>query len=71
MLIKSMNRREFLASAAVLAFAVTTIEQAVRHRRRRRERRGSFLPPDGFVLVDGGAPKSWRQVMASLGANAK
>jgi glyoxylase-like metal-dependent hydrolase (beta-lactamase superfamily II) len=31
----------------------------------------AFFTGDGFVLVDGGAPKSFDQVMASLGANAR
>src|SRR6185295_7903634 len=31
----------------------------------------AFSSPDGFVLVDSGAPKSGEKVMASLGANAK
>jgi len=31
----------------------------------------AFLTGDGYVLVDGGAPKSFDKVMASLGANAK
>ena len=31
----------------------------------------AFSTGDGFVLVDGGAPKSFDQVMASLGANAR
>ena len=31
----------------------------------------AFFTGDGFVLVDGGAPKSFDTVMASLGANAK
>jgi len=31
----------------------------------------AFLTGDGFVLVDGGAPKSFDTIMASLGANAK
>jgi glyoxylase-like metal-dependent hydrolase (beta-lactamase superfamily II) len=31
----------------------------------------AFSTADGFVLVDGGAPKSFDKVMASLGANAK
>jgi len=31
----------------------------------------AFFTPDGFVLVDGGAPKSFDRIMASLGANAK
>ena len=70
MLIKSMNRREFLASAAVLALPLqqsgklSVIDGG-----------GAnvvlFSSPDGFVLVDGGAPKSFEKVMASLGANAK
>src|SRR6188474_978525 len=30
----------------------------------------TFFTGDGFVLVDGGAPKSFDKVMASLGANA-
>ena len=67
---KSMNRREFLASAAVLALPLqqsgklSVIDGG-----------GAnvvlFSSPDGFVLVDGGAPKSFEKVMASLGANAK
>jgi len=65
-----MNRREFLASAAVLALPLqqsgklSVIDGG-----------GAnvvlFSSPDGFVLVDGGAPKSFEKVMASLGANAK
>ena len=31
----------------------------------------AFSTSDGFVLVDGGAPKSFDTIMASLGANAK
>jgi cyclase len=31
----------------------------------------AFSTGDGFVLVDGGAPKSFDKIMASLGANAK
>ena len=31
----------------------------------------AFSTGDGFVLVDGGAPKSFEKVMASLGANAR
>jgi cyclase len=31
----------------------------------------AFLTGEGYVLVDGGAPKSFDKVMASLGANAK
>ncbi|MEO8257685.1 MAG: MBL fold metallo-hydrolase [Acidobacteriota bacterium] len=31
----------------------------------------AFSTGDGFVLVDGGAPKSFATIMASLGANAK
>src|SRR5687768_16346285 len=31
----------------------------------------AFSTGDGFVLVDGGAPKSFDKVMASLGANAR
>jgi glyoxylase-like metal-dependent hydrolase (beta-lactamase superfamily II) len=31
----------------------------------------AFFAGEGFVLVDGGAPKSFDKVMASLGANAK
>jgi cyclase len=31
----------------------------------------AFVAGEGFVLVDGGAPKSFDKVMASLGANAK
>ena len=31
----------------------------------------AFFTGDGFVLVDGGAPKSFDTIMASLGANAK
>ncbi len=31
----------------------------------------AFFTGEGFVLVDGGAPKSFDKVMASLGANAK
>src|SRR6478609_5238329 len=31
----------------------------------------AFLTGEGSVLVDGGAPKSFDKVMASLGANAK
>ena len=31
----------------------------------------AFFTGDGFVLVDGGAPKSFEKVMASLGTNAK
>jgi len=31
----------------------------------------AFFTGDGFVLVDGGAPKSFDKIMASLGANAK
>jgi glyoxylase-like metal-dependent hydrolase (beta-lactamase superfamily II) len=31
----------------------------------------AFSTRDGFVLVDGGAPKSFDTIMASLGANAK
>src|SRR5688572_31922642 len=31
----------------------------------------AFFSGDGFVLVDGGAPKSFDKVMASLGANAR
>src|ERR1051325_5960405 len=31
----------------------------------------AFSTGDGFVLVDGGAPKSFDTVMASLGANAR
>lgn len=67
---KSMNRREFLASAAALALPLqqsgklSVIDGG-----------GAnvvlFSSPDGFVLVDGGAPKSFEKVMASLGANAK
>ena len=31
----------------------------------------AFFTGEGFVLVDGGAPKSFDKIMASLGANAK
>ena len=31
----------------------------------------AFFTGDGFVLVDGGAPKSFDRIMASLGANAR
>jgi glyoxylase-like metal-dependent hydrolase (beta-lactamase superfamily II) len=31
----------------------------------------AFFTGDGFVLVDGGAPKSFDTIMASLGANAR
>ncbi|HET9941798.1 MAG TPA: MBL fold metallo-hydrolase [Terriglobia bacterium] len=31
----------------------------------------AFSSPDGFLLVDGGAPKSFDKVMAALGSNAK
>jgi glyoxylase-like metal-dependent hydrolase (beta-lactamase superfamily II) len=31
----------------------------------------AFFTGDGFVLVDGGVPKSFDKIMASLGANAK
>ena len=31
----------------------------------------AFFAGDGFVLVDGGAPKSFDRIMASLGANAR
>ena len=31
----------------------------------------AFFTGEGFVLVDGGAPKSFDTIMASLGANAK
>lgn len=31
----------------------------------------AFSSADGYVLVDGGAPKSFEKVMASLGANAR
>jgi glyoxylase-like metal-dependent hydrolase (beta-lactamase superfamily II) len=65
-----MNRREFLASAAVLALPsqqsgkLSVIDGGGANV-------VAFSSPDGFVLVDSGAPKSGDKVMASLGANVK
>jgi cyclase len=65
-----MNRREFFASAAVLALPLpqsnklTVIDGGGANV-------VAFSAPDGFVLVDGGVPKSGDKVMAALGSNAK
>jgi cyclase len=65
-----VNRREFLASAAVLALPLqqsnklTVIDGGGANV-------VAFSFADGFVLVDGGAPKSGDKVLAALGANAK
>jgi cyclase len=68
-----MNRREFLASAAVLALP---LQQSNKLSVNVIDGGGganvvAFSFADGFVLVDGGAPKTGDKVMAALGANAK
>ncbi|HWW88105.1 MAG TPA: MBL fold metallo-hydrolase, partial [Vicinamibacterales bacterium] len=81
-----MNRRDVLKSA-LGAFAwwtsagVLSAQQAFGGVRRLTDQMtvvdggGSnvlaFFTGDGFVLVDGGVPKSFDKIMASLGANAK
>ena len=64
-----MNRREFLTSAAVLALPLQQSSKPFVI-----DGGGAnvvaFSSPDGFVLVDSGAPKSGDKIMAALGANA-
>jgi cyclase len=65
-----MNRREFLTTAAVLALPLqqsgklSVIDGGGANV-------VAFPSPDGFVLVDSGAPKSGDKILAALGANAK
>jgi len=69
---KSMNRREFLSSAVVLTLPLPFQESG---KLSVIDGGGAnvvaFSSSDGFVLVDGGAPKSGDKVMSALGANAK
>jgi cyclase len=65
-----MNRREFLASAAVLALPSQQPDKlAIIDGGGANVVAFSFA--DEFVLVDSGAPRSGDKVMAALGANAK
>jgi len=67
-----MNRREFLSSAVVLTLPLPFQESG---KLSVIDGGGAnvvaFSSSDGFVLVDGGAPKSGDKVMSALGANAK
>ena len=82
----SLNRREVLKSALGVfatwtASGVLSAQQAVGGVRRLTDQMAvldgggsnvvALSTGEGFVLVDGGAPKSFDTVMASLGANAK
>ena len=82
----SLNRRDVL-KGALGVFAtwasprVLSAQQAVGGVRRLTDRIAlvdgggsnvlAFFTGEGFVLVDGGAPKSFDRIVASLGANAK
>jgi cyclase len=81
-----LNRRELLKGALGVfatwaASGVLSAQQAVGGVRRLTEQMAvvdgggsnvlAFSTGDGFVLVDGGAPKSFDTIMASLGMNAK
>jgi cyclase len=82
----SLNRRDVLKAAlGVLATwtssRVLSAQQAFGGVRRLTDQMAvvdgggsnvlAFATAEGFVLVDGGAPKSFDKIMASLGANAK
>jgi len=82
----SLNRRDVLKGAlGVIATwassGVLSAQQALGGVRRLTEQMAvvdgggsnvlAFSTGEGFVLVDGGAPKSFDTIMASLGANAK
>jgi glyoxylase-like metal-dependent hydrolase (beta-lactamase superfamily II) len=81
-----LNRRDVLRGALGVfatwtSSRVLSAQQALRGGRRLTDQMAvvdgggsnvlAFSTADGFVLVDGGAPKSFDKVMASLGANAK
>src|SRR6185436_15611238 len=82
----SLNRRDVLRGALGVFAAWTSsrvlgAQQAFRGGRRLTDQMAvvdgggsnvlAFSTGEGFVLVDGGAPKSFDTIMASLGANAK
>jgi len=82
----SLNRRDVLKSALGVfatwtSSRVLSAQQAVGSVRRLTDRIAlvdgggsnvlAFFTGEGVVLVDGGAPKSFDTIMASLGANAK
>src|SRR5678816_613841 len=70
-----MNRREALKCVAGGMLAARTLSAQQSNQLTVIDGGGAnvvaFSSADGFVLVDGGAPKSGDKIMAALGANAK